>query len=136
MNSVLNANGATVSSHMGENCHMLHYAHELARKDVEIATLRKSKYSAESALRQALQDKVTAQEDLNDKIMRLEEQVDRLERCKTREGANLEYLKNVILSFLQTRDAEDKKHMINAIGAVLQFNPSELKAINNLFHKK
>uniref|UniRef100_A0A0K8TTZ7 Putative myosin-11 n=1 Tax=Tabanus bromius TaxID=304241 RepID=A0A0K8TTZ7_TABBR len=136
LNSVLNANGATASSHIGENCHMLHYAHELARKDVEIAALRKSKYSAESALRQALQDKVTAQEILNDKIMRLEEQVDRLERCKTREGANLEYLKNVILSFLQTRDAEGKKHMINAIGAVLQFNPSELKAINNLFHKK
>lgn len=137
LHSVLNANQSANSiSSMGENCHMLHYVHEIARKDVEIAALRKAKYSAETSLRQALQDKVTAQEELSDRIMRLEEEVDRLERCKTREGANLEYLKNVILSFLASTDLDGKKHMINAIGAVLQFTPSEMKAINNLFYKK
>lgn len=62
---------------LGENCHMLHYANELARKDIEITALRKSKYVAESTLRKAIQDKVTAQQEMHEKIEQLEEQVDR-----------------------------------------------------------
>lgn len=56
---------------------ILHYVHELARKDVEISSLRKSKHSAESAMRQAIKDKITCQEDLHDQIASLEEQVGR-----------------------------------------------------------
>ncbi|XP_039493755.1 GRIP and coiled-coil domain-containing protein 1 [Drosophila santomea] len=121
---------------MGENCHMLHYANELARKDIEITTLRKAKYAAESTLRKAIQDKVTSQQEMHEKIECLEEQVDRLERCKTREGANLEYLKNVIISYIVTRDADGKRHMLNAISAVLQFTTAEMQAINASFQKK
>lgn len=127
-------NGKTLN--MSENCHMLHYANEIARKDIEIAGLRKTKYAAETALRKALQDKATSEEDLRDEIAQLKQEVDRLERCKTREGANLEYLKNVFISFLSTKSIEGKGHMINAIGAVLQFTPAEIQAINNVFHKK
>ncbi|XP_055902244.1 GRIP and coiled-coil domain-containing protein 1 [Eupeodes corollae] len=121
---------------MGENCHMLHYANEIARKDIEIAGLRKTKYAAETALRKALQDKATSEDDLREEIAQLKQEVDRLERCKTREGANLEYLKNVFISFLSTKSIEGKRHMINAIGAVLQFTPSEIQDINSAFHKK
>lgn len=121
---------------VGENCHMLHYANEIARKDIEIAALRKAKYAAESSLRRAIQEKVNEQEDLCDKIALLEEQVDRLERCKTREGANLEYLKNVIISYIVTRDPDGKRHMLNAISAVLQLTPTEMQTINNAFQKK
>jgi len=61
----------------------------------------------------------------------------RLERCKTREGANLEYLKNVIISFITSKDLEGKRHMLNAISAVLQFTDSEMLAItSNTFQKK
>lgn len=56
----------------------------------------------------------------------------RLERCKSREGANLEYLKNVVLSFLTSQDADGKKHMINAIAAVLKFSASEMVSIQTL----
>lgn len=119
-----------------EPMHMLHYVHELSRKEVEIAALRKSKHMAEQTLRQALQDKAATQESLYDKIATLEEQVDRLERCKTREGANLEYLKNVFLSFLLSNDMEGRRHKVNAIGAVLQFNPSETATVNKYFHIK
>lgn len=62
---------------MGENCHMLHYANEIARKDIEIANLRKAKYQAETSMRKAIHEKVTAQEELSNKIYMLEEQVDR-----------------------------------------------------------
>lgn len=60
----------------------------------------------------------------------------RLERCKTREGANLEYLKNVIISYIVSKDADGKRHMMNAISAVLQFTPQETQTINEAFHKK
>lgn len=113
---------------------MLHYVHELSRKEVEITSLRKSKHSAEQTLRQALQDKATSQQMLYEKIATLEENVDRLERCKTREGANLEYLKNVFLSFLLSNEKDGKRHKVNAISAVLQFSPSEMSAVNKYFN--
>ncbi|XP_058832941.1 GRIP and coiled-coil domain-containing protein 1-like [Topomyia yanbarensis] len=115
-----------------ETHHILHYAHELARKEIEITALRTAKNNTESALRQALHDKVASQEELHEKIAYLEEQIDRWERCKSREGANLEYLKNVVLSFLTSQDVDGKKHMINAIAAVLKFSAAEMKSIQGL----
>lgn len=113
---------------------MLHYVHELSRKEVEITSLRKAKHLAEQTLRQALQDKAASQQQLYEKIANLEENVDRLERCKTREGANLEYLKNVFLSFLLSNDRDGQRHKVNAISAVLQFSPNEMNAVNKHFN--
>lgn len=113
---------------------MLHYVHELSRKEVEITSLRKAKHLAEQTLRQALQDKAASQQLLYEKLANLEENVDRLERCKTREGANLEYLKNVFLSFLLSNDKDGQRHKVNAISTVLQFSPSELSAVNKHFY--
>lgn len=53
-----------------------------------------------------------------------------LERSKGREGANLEYLKNVTISYLTTSDPDSKKKMLNAIGAVLKFDDNEIGLIN------
>lgn len=53
----------------------------------------------------------------------------RLERCQSREGANLEYLKNVVFSFLETNSPSSKQHMLNAIGAVLKFSEEELDRV-------
>ncbi|XP_055326747.1 GRIP and coiled-coil domain-containing protein 1 [Sitodiplosis mosellana] len=113
---------------------MLHYVHELSRKEVEITSLRRAKHLAEQTLRQALQDKAASQQQLYEKIANLEENVDRLERCKTREGANLEYLKNVFLSFLLSNDKDGQCHKVNAISAVLQFSPNEMSAVNKHFN--
>lgn len=74
LGSVLNSTG---NGQQSSEYHMLHYVHELSRKEVEIVTLRKARHAAESALRQALQDKVTSQEELHDRIIMLEETVDR-----------------------------------------------------------
>lgn len=76
LNSILSAPSGTSTNHSSEY-HMLHYVHELSRKEVEITSLRKAKHIAESSLRQALQDKVTQQQDLHDRIMNLEENIDR-----------------------------------------------------------
>lgn len=76
LNSILSAPSGPASNHSSEY-HMLHYVHELSRKEVEITSLRKAKHLAESSLRQALQDKVTQQQDLHDRIMTMEENIDR-----------------------------------------------------------
>lgn len=61
----------------------------------------------------------------------------RLESCKSREGANLEYLKNVTLSYFLTADDKIRKHMVNAIAAVLKFSDNETeKAIKSLSQSK
>lgn len=127
LNSVFKSNDAANSN--PETHHILHYAHELARKEIEITALRTAKNNAEATLRQALHDKIATSTELHDRIADLEEQIDRLERCKSREGANLEYLKNVVLSFLTSQDAVGKRHMINAIAAVLKFSDAEMASI-------
>lgn len=135
LNKVLNPSG-TNSGTSSDTYHMLHYVHELARKDVEISNLRKAKHTAESSLRQALQDSVKVKQEMFNRINLLEENVDRLERCKSREGENLEYLKNVVLSYLVSNDTDGKRLMLNAIGAVLKFNPSEMMSISNFLNGK
>ncbi|XP_069697805.1 GRIP and coiled-coil domain-containing protein 1 isoform X2 [Periplaneta americana] len=114
----------------GESPHMLHYAHELARRDVEISNLRKAKHRLECALRE-LQRVATTEEDKHrEEVDDLKEEVARLQRCQSREGANLEYLKNVVLSFLLSSDSNCKRHMLNAIAAVLKFSSSELERVS------
>lgn len=58
-----------------------------------------------------------------------------MKRCQTREGANLEYLKNVVISYITSKDADDRRHMLNAISAVLQFTTTESETINQTLNK-
>jgi predicted RNase H-like nuclease (RuvC/YqgF family) len=114
----------------GESPHMLHYAHELARRDVEISNLRKAKHQLESRFRELQRAATTEEERHQEKISQLSEEVARLQRCQSREGANLEYLKNVVLSFLLSNDSSSKRHMLNAIAAVLRFSSPELERVS------
>uniref|UniRef100_A0A2M4CU67 Putative agap012521-pa-like protein n=1 Tax=Anopheles darlingi TaxID=43151 RepID=A0A2M4CU67_ANODA len=115
-----------------EEQHLLHYVQEIARKNVEISALRTSKNTIESTLRQTLQEKVFVEEKLKDEVARLEKEIERFRSNTNQEGSNLEYLKNVILSFLLTRNCDSRKHMTNAIAAVLKFDESEIQAINDV----
>ena len=56
----------------------------------------------------------------------------RLEASKSREGANLEYLKNVFINYLTSSDSARKRHMLNAISTVLQFTVEENDKIAKL----
>jgi len=62
----------------GESPHMLHYAHELARRDVEISNLRKSKHHLESRFRELQRAAATEEEQYQEKISQLREEVARL----------------------------------------------------------
>ena len=115
---------------------ILHFAQEKARQDVEIVGLRKQKHQVESALRE-LQHALTLKEEKHhDALQQLHEQIHKLERDKGREGANLEYLKNVFLKFLTSHDFHGRSQMLNAITIILQFSPAEKDAVRSSTHLK
>ncbi|XP_026752004.2 GRIP and coiled-coil domain-containing protein 1 isoform X1 [Galleria mellonella] len=105
--------------------HMLHYAHELARKDLDISQLRKEKHILEGQYRDCQREGTIEKERFKEVIRTLKEEIDRLRRIQSREGANLEYLKNVVMAYLMSTDYAGRKHMLNAIAAVLHFTTTE-----------
>lgn len=119
---------------VGDSPHILHYVHEIARRDVEISNLRKVNHKLEGSNRESIRKIRELQDIHEEQENKLKEEVSRLERCQSREGANLEYLKNVVLSFLTSHDSNCKKHMLNAIAAVLKFSAAELERVNKV-HK-
>jgi polyhydroxyalkanoate synthesis regulator phasin len=66
---------------------MLFFTQELARKDVEINTLRKQKHQLETMLRELQVTASTKEEELHDKIDGMREEIRKCERDKSREGA-------------------------------------------------
>jgi GRIP and coiled-coil domain-containing protein 1 len=75
LGSVLNQ--ANSANNLPET-HMIYYSNELARKEMELSSIRKAKREAESLIRQTLKEKIMMQETMDDRIMYLEQQVDRL----------------------------------------------------------
>lgn len=108
---------------------LLHFAEEKARKEVELTTVKRQKQQLETALRQ-LQDKhATSMQNYEEQLANLSDEVDRWQRNRSREGTNLEYLKNVVLSYLQSDSYSTRRQMFNAIAAILQFTRKEKEAV-------
>ncbi|NWT80457.1 GCC1 protein, partial [Lanius ludovicianus] len=105
------------------------YAEQLARKEVEIAALRKHKHQLEMQLHQ-LQGRALAEEDKHrEEVAALRGEIQKNCRDKSREGANLEYLKNVVYRFLTLPDARGRQQTLTAILAILHFSPEEKLSI-------
>ncbi|NXY55017.1 GCC1 protein, partial [Callaeas wilsoni] len=105
------------------------YAEQLARKEVEIAALRKHKHQLEMQLHQ-LQGRALAEEDKHrEEVAALRGEIQKNCRDKSREGANLEYLKNVVYRFLTLPDARGRQQTLTAIQAILHFSPEEKLSI-------
>ncbi|KAA0721069.1 GRIP and coiled-coil domain-containing protein 1 [Triplophysa tibetana] len=108
---------------------LLLYAEQLARKEVEVFTLRKQKHRLEDDLRQ-LQGKLIANRERHeDEIAELRDQLDKRIRDQGRDGANLEYLKNVIYKFLTLQDIRGRQQTLTAILTILHFSPQEKQAV-------
>lgn len=114
---------------------ILHYVEELARKEGEILGLRRSKNQLEASLREMQMMFVTMEDKVAEQKRHLHEELARLERNQSREGANLEYLKNVLLEFFLRSDPSSQSHMFNAIAACLHFSPKEIQRVR-LQHPK
>uniref|UniRef100_A0A8C3XDU9 GRIP and coiled-coil domain-containing protein 1 n=1 Tax=Cyanoderma ruficeps TaxID=181631 RepID=A0A8C3XDU9_9PASS len=105
------------------------YAEQLARKEVEIAALRKHKHRLEAQLHQ-LQGRALAEEDKHrEEVAALRGEIQKSCRDRSREGANLEYLKNVVYRFLTLPDARGRQQTLTAILAILHFSPEEKSSI-------
>ncbi|KAM9496079.1 GRIP and coiled-coil domain-containing protein 1 [Clarias gariepinus] len=108
---------------------LLLYAEQLARNDVEISALRKQKHQLEEGLHQ-LQAKVFASEERHkEEIDELRAQLDKRIRDQSREGANLEYLKNIIYRFLTLQDSKGRQQTLMAILTILHFSPQEKQSV-------
>lgn len=112
-----------------ESPHILHYAHELARRDVDITNLRKNCSQLESMLHEAQKVITVNKEKSAEEIASLKKHIERLERCQSREGVNLEYLKNVIANFFISHNTSSRRHMFHAITTILKFTEAEIQEI-------
>ncbi|XP_072750868.1 GRIP and coiled-coil domain-containing protein 1 isoform X1 [Anoplolepis gracilipes] len=110
---------------------ILHYTQELARKEVQVSSSRKKVLELEASLREQQREILYMKEQHQEETKSLKAHIIRLEACKSREGANLEYLKNVFINYLTTNDASSKSHMLNAISTVLRFTSDELSKIKH-----
>lgn len=108
---------------------LLLYAEQLARNEVEISALRKQKHQLEEGLHQ-LQGKLFANEERHkEEVDELQTQLDKRIRDRSREGANLEYLKNVMYRFLTLQDSKGCQQTLMAILTILHFSPQERQAV-------
>ncbi|XP_008313647.1 GRIP and coiled-coil domain-containing protein 1 [Cynoglossus semilaevis] len=104
---------------------LLLYAEQLARMEVELGSLRRQKNRLEEDLHQLQARLITNAERHDEEVIELREKLDKLIRDQKREGANLEYLKNITYKFLTLQDPSGKHQTLNAILTILHFSPQE-----------
>ncbi|XP_069001550.1 GRIP and coiled-coil domain-containing protein 1 isoform X1 [Embiotoca jacksoni] len=104
---------------------LLLYAEQLARREVEVGGLRRQKNRLEEDVHQ-LQARLVADGDRHDEeAAALRGRLDKLVRDQSREGANMEYLKNVIYRFLTLQDASGRLQTLSAVLTILHFSAQE-----------
>ncbi|XP_068132014.1 GRIP and coiled-coil domain-containing protein 1 [Hyperolius riggenbachi] len=101
------------------------YAEQLSRKEAEIGVLRRRKHELEAEIQNA-QERLAEK---NEEMHNLHQQVEKALRDRSREGANMEYLKNVLLGFLTMSDPCGRQHTLSALLTVLHFSPEERSAV-------
>ncbi|KAM6985667.1 GRIP and coiled-coil domain-containing protein 1 [Aplochiton taeniatus] len=111
---------------------LLLYAEQLARREVEISSLRRQKHCLEEDLHQLQGKLIDHGERHEEEMAELRVQLDKFLRDQGREGSNLEYLKNVIYKFLTLQDPRGRQQTLTAILTILHFSPQEKQAVIKL----
>lgn len=111
---------------------LLLYAEQLARKEVELVGLRRQKHRLEDDLHQLQARLIGNAERHDEEAAQLRGRLDKLMRDQSREGANLEYLKNIIFKFLTLQDASGRQQTLTAILTILHFSPQEKQSVMRL----
>lgn len=110
---------------------VLYYEEELSHKEAEIKDLRIKSKELESSLRDLQMSFIGKEERYSDELDSLRNRITTLQRMTTKEGENLEYLKNVVLTYMLTSAAAEREHMLKAIAAVLSFSIEELTKVRH-----
>ncbi|KAF6024206.1 GCC1 [Bugula neritina] len=106
---------------------LIHFHQELSRSNLEITSLRKQKRDLEVELHD-LRSNMSLKEDQHlEQLSVLKEEIRRLDRTQSREGINLEYLKNIVYRYMIATDPVGKQAIFNAIATILHFSPQERK---------
>ncbi|XP_065061205.1 GRIP and coiled-coil domain-containing protein 1-like [Rhopilema esculentum] len=104
---------------------MVYYLQKMTNLQTEIANLRNQNSELESSLR----EEEHREEQFVEQMKSLKEEIRRLERNRTRETANMEYVKNIFLRYILSDSQSVKLQLTTAIATVLQFSPSELNSL-------
>ncbi|CAF0718628.1 unnamed protein product [Brachionus calyciflorus] len=107
-----------------------------AYKNSELNRLRQVKIDLEYKLKQTMDENCVDMDRLQNQIKILKEEIERLKLNQSRldlNSSNLEYIKNVVYSYLTTKDLNVKLSMINAIMQILKFTKNEKQKISQLF---
>ncbi|XP_077196724.1 GRIP and coiled-coil domain-containing protein 1 [Paroedura picta] len=105
------------------------YTEQLARKEVELAALKKEKHRLEVEAH-GLQKKLLEEgEKHQEEVAALQGHIQKHCRDQSREGANLEYLKNIFYRFLTLTDLLGRQQTLTAILTILHFSPEERQAV-------
>lgn len=108
------------------------YAEQLARKEVEITSLRKQKHRLEVEAHQLQERLLEEGERHREEVGALQSHIEKNMRDQSREGANLEYLKNIIYRFLTLPDSLGRQQTLTAILTILHFSPEEKQVLMRL----
>lgn len=107
---------------------LVHYSHLQSVRDDDLAQARRSITE--------LQQQLAESENMSKlhllQTQALKEDIRELERAQKREGANLEYLKNVVVKYMEGGD-HDKLYPV--ISTILQFKPEERRRVEQVHAK-
>lgn len=103
---------------------LLHHAQEKQRRKEESILARRKMFELEDTIRE-LQER---EEKRVEQTGFLKEEIRKLQRDRSRETENMEYLKNIIIHFMSA-DSAGRHQMINPIAAVLHFSKDEVVQI-------
>lgn len=107
---------------------------ELSQARDEIARLANLLGDAESTKQEALDEMYDMKQLMEDAQSKLQRQ-EQLQTNTTGESLNLEYLKNVVLSYLNAGSIQEKKALLPVIGTVLCLTPAEQQRAIEILEK-
>ncbi|XP_053113071.1 GRIP and coiled-coil domain-containing protein 1 [Hemicordylus capensis] len=105
------------------------YTEQLARKEVEVSALKRQKHKLEAEVRQCQERLLEEGEKHREEVSALQGHIQKNFRDQSREGANLEYLKNIFYRFLTLPDLLGRQQTLTAMLTILHFSPEEKQAV-------
>lgn len=102
---------------------------QLARKEVEVAALKKERRRLEAEAHHLRERLLEEGERHREEVAALQGHLQKSRRDQGREGANLEFLKNIFYRFLTLTDSLGRQQTLTAILTILHFSPEERQAV-------
>jgi hypothetical protein len=130
--SRLNKPGDFSSSSTSRN---IHFSQEHAYKEMELTKLRSYRSDLEYKLKQTNDEHSVEIERYQTQMSVLKQEIERLNLVMERQdlnGANLEYVKNVVYNFMTTKDRNVKISMQDALTQILKFSQMEKQRLKSV----